>query len=85
MMTCLSLPVIFGRPLQGDASLVNPVLLSMLHVYLCHTVLYAPCSIIVTCRERAGLLALLCDVFLVFCHFPIWCFGSGLLLDCIDS
>ena len=23
--------------------------------------------------------------FLVFCHFPIWCSGSGVVLDCIDS
>ena len=20
-----------------------------------------------------------------FCHFPIWCSGSGVVLDCIDS
>ena len=25
-----------------------------------------------------------CDVFLCFCQFPIWCPGSGLVLDCID-
>ena len=23
--------------------------------------------------------------FLCYCHFPIWCPGSGVLLDCIDS
>ena len=23
--------------------------------------------------------------FLVFCHFPIWCLGSGVVLDCIDN
>ena len=23
--------------------------------------------------------------FLVFCHFPIWCPGSGVVFDCIDS
>ena len=39
----------------------------------------------VTCLERDDLLALLCDVFLCFCHFPIWCSGSGVVLDCIDS
>ena len=26
-----------------------------------------------------------CDVFLCFCHFPIWCPGSGVVFDCIDS
>ena len=25
------------------------------------------------------------DVFLCFCHFPIWCPGSGVAFDCIDS
>ena len=24
-------------------------------------------------------------VFLCFCHAPIWCFMSGMALDCIDS
>ena len=27
----------------------------------------------------------LCDVSLCFCHFPMWCPGSGVVLDCIDS
>ena len=22
--------------------------------------------------------------FIVFCHFPVWCPGSGVVLDCID-
>ena len=26
-----------------------------------------------------------CNVFLCFCHFPIWCPGSGVVLYCIDS
>ena len=29
---------------------------------------------------RTGLLALL-----YFCQFPMWCPGSGVVLDCIDS
>ena len=24
-------------------------------------------------------------VLLCFCHFPMWCSGSGVVLDCIDS
>ena len=29
--------------------------------------------------------SLVCDVFLCFCHFPMWCPWSGAVLDCIDS
>ena len=35
--------------------------------------------------ERADLLALVCDVELRFCNFPMWYPGSGVVLDCIDS
>ena len=34
--------------------------------------------------ERADLLALLCVVFVVFCHFAIWFFGSVVVRNCID-
>ena len=47
---------------------------------LCH------CSLVVTCWERAYLLALLYVMFfLCFCHFPMWCPGSGVVLECIDA
>ena len=36
-------------------------------------------------REMADLLALVCDVELCFCHFPMWYPWSGMVLDCIDS
>ena len=39
----------------------------MLHVGVCCAVVYVPCSIVVTCSERADLLAIM---FVVFCHFP---------------
>ena len=29
----------------------------------------------------AGLLVLVCGVWLCFCHFPVWCPGSGVELD----
>ena len=29
--------------------------------------------------------SLVCDVFLCFCHLPMWCPGSGAVLECIDS
>ena len=28
--------------------------------------------------------SLVFDVFLCFCHFPIWCPGLGVILDCVD-
>ena len=28
--------------------------------------------------------SLVCDVFLCFCHFHVWCPGSGVVFDCID-
>ena len=42
-------------------------LLVMLHVDVCHAVTPVPCSLEVTCWERADLLATVC---VVFCHFP---------------
>ena len=47
-------------------------------VFVCHTVLSVSCSLVVTCCERAGLLAFL-YVFLCFVTFPygvlcqMWC------------
>ena len=39
----------------------------MLHVDVCCAVLSVPCSLVVTCWERADLLAV---VFVAFCHIP---------------
>ena len=38
----------------------------LLHVGVCGAAVSVPCSLVVTCWERADLLA---DVFVVFCHF----------------
>ena len=43
------------------------------------------CCLVVTCWERADLLALVCDVKLCFCHFPMLYPGPDVVLDCIDS
>ena len=51
----------------------------------CHAFVSVHCCLFVTCRERADLLALVCDVLFCFCHFPMWYPGSGVVLDCIDS
>ena len=42
-------------------------LLVMFHAGVCCAVMYVPISLVVTCWERADLLA---EVFVVFCHFP---------------
>ena len=42
-------------------------------------------GLVVICWERTDLLALVCDVSLCCCHFPMWYPGSGVVLDCIDS
>ena len=67
-------------PLHGGASFVDPF------CYLCFVfVMCVHCSLVVTCWERANFLALLYVRFLCFFHFPIWCLGSVVVLDCIDS
>ena len=52
---------------------------------VCHAFLSVHCSLVVTFWERAGLLAFLCVMLLffvvVFCHFPVWCPGSVVVLD----
>ena len=58
-----------------------------LFCYLClslPSVMSVSCSLAVTCWERA-LGTLVCYVFLCFCHYPIRCRRSGVVLDCIDA
>ena len=50
-----------------------------------HAFVSVYCCPVVTCWEGADLLALVCDVKLCFCYFPMWYPGSGVVLDCIDS
>ena len=77
---------------------MDPFLLFMFHVYLCYAVVSVPCSLVITCWERAFQSGILGQVwylivstlfsvvfFFVFCHLPIWCSESGMVLDCIDS
>ena len=53
------------------------------HAFVMHA--FVHWCLVVTCWERADLLALVCDVWLYFCHFPTWYLGPGVVLDCIDS
>ena len=55
----------------------------MFHV--CHVFLSVYCRLVVTGWERADLMTLLYVMFSVFCHFLMWCPGSGVVLDCADS
>ena len=43
------------------------------------------CCLVVTCWERADLLALVGDVYCIFCYFPMWYHWSGVVLDYIVS
>ena len=52
-------------------------------VCLCLTVLSIPCSLVVTCWEKAGLMALRYIVF--SCVIVLWYPGFCVVLDCIDS
>ena len=53
---------------------------------LCHTVTSISWGLEVACWERNDLLTFLDTMFsCAFCHFPIWCPGSGIVLVCIDS
>ena len=54
-----------------DASFVDPF------CYLCFTSLQA-------CDHLLGKGWSLGDVSSCFCHFPIWCPGTVVILDCID-
>ena len=52
---------------------------------VCHVFESVHCCLVVTCWERTDLSALVCDVLMCFCHFPMWYSGSGVVLDRIDS
>ena len=57
--------------------------------FLCFVSAMLSCLCNAALRSSAGKgltswLSIVCDVFLCFCHFPTWCPGSGVVLDCID-
>ena len=67
------------------------LLLLILFCRLCFVFVFVilPCLFMQPCGHLMGKNwsngPLVCNVILVFCHFPIWCPGSGVVLDCIDS
>ena len=52
---------------------------------VCHAFMSVHCCLAVTCLQRADLLALVGDIVLCFCHFPLWYPGSGVVFDCMYS
>ena len=56
--------------------------------FFCGSFLFRVCSL-QPCGHLLGkdwpLGSLVCDIFLCFCHFPMWCPGPGVVLDCIDT
>ena len=56
--------------------------------YLCFVSVMVSCMFISALWSPAGtglpLGSLVCAVFLCFCHFPMWCSVSGVVLDCIE-
>ena len=52
---------------------------------VCHALASVLCYLVVTWRDRADLLALVCDVNCVFFYFSIWYPLTGVVLDLIVS
>ena len=57
--------------------------------YLCVVIVLFSCLFIAALWSPVGkgLTSWLCCMgcLLCFCHFPMWCPGLGVVLDCIDS
>ena len=64
---------------------------SVLHLWILFVICVSclSCCLVFPCghllRKRWPLGSFVCDVFLCFCHFPIWCPGSGVVFDSIYS
>ena len=54
-------------------------------VFVIFSCLFIYCSLRSLLGKGWPLGSLVCYVLLCFCHFLMWCPGSGVLLDCIDS
>ena len=57
--------------------------------YLCFVFIMLSCLFIAALWSPAGkgLTSWLPGVwcYVLFCHFPVWCSGSGVVLECIES
>ena len=50
-----------------------------------HAFVSAHCCLVVTLWGTADLFALVGVFYCIFCYFPMWYPGSGVVLVCIDS
>ena len=78
-----SLKVFVVRPCDVVTDRSVSFLLFVVHVCLCYTVLSLPCSLDVTCWERAELLSF-CYMYMMFL-FVFAIFSYGVVIDCINS
>ena len=62
----LSPPVNISLTIPRQCFFCGSFLLVMLHVCVCCAVVSVPCSLVVTCWEKADLLAVSCVVFVTF-------------------
>ena len=53
--------------------------------YLCFVSVMVSCLFIAALWSLARKGSLVCNDFLCFCHFAMWCLGPGVVLDCTDS
>ena len=75
---------IFGEYIYYVMRLLLLWIVCVIYVLCCYAFASVHCCVVVTCSERADLLAL---VLMSYCEFvtPMWYPGSGVVLDCIDS
>ena len=67
---------IFYWPFQGSTSFVDHLCFSFCLVFALFLCASVSMCFVVTCWERADLLALVCGVYLWVCHFPICILGQ---------
>ena len=63
--------------------IISVICVSCLSLSYCLVCSLQPCDHLLGKGWPIG--SLVCDGSLCLCHFPLWCPGSDVLLDCIDS
>ena len=79
---CVGLSI-FLLTFQGGVSFVDLFVIYVTCLLCCLVCSLQPCGHLLGKGWPLG--SLVCDVFLCYCHFPMRCPGSGVVLDCIDS